>query len=287
MIIVTGATGQLGRGIVKHLIERMPLNTIGVSVREPAKASDLEALGVRVRYGDFTDPASLAKAFEGADQVLIVSSNARASGGDPLAQHHHAINAARDAGAQRIVYTSHMAASAFSAFPPMRDHAATEAMLSASSVPWTALHHGFYAASGLMLMGNAHETGVIETPADGKVAWTAHADLAEAAAIILADEGRYDGPTPPLTGAEALDLSDFAVIAAEVWGRPVERCVMADDDFRTRMTTLGVSQSVANIALGLYTASRDGEFAAVNSTLGHLLRRAPITMRTLMDQQTN
>ena len=151
MIIVTGATGQLGRLIVEKLVGLVPPNQIGVSVRDPKKATDLQALGVRVRQGDFNDAAGLRYAFEGATQVLMVSSNARASGGDPLAQHRTAISAAKAVGARRIVYTSQMAASAASAFPPAQDHAATEVMLSQCGLAWTALRHGFYAESGLML----------------------------------------------------------------------------------------------------------------------------------------
>src|SRR5687768_15452866 len=98
MIIVTGATGQLGRAVVQQLVARVPADQIGVSVREPTKAGELAALGVRVRRGDFTDPASLRHAFAGARQVLIVSSNARATGGDTLAQHRAAIEAARAVG---------------------------------------------------------------------------------------------------------------------------------------------------------------------------------------------
>lgn len=284
MIIVTGATGQLGRAIVEQLNKRAAPETIGVSVRDPGKAADLGALGIRVRQGDFTDRASLAHAFEGATQVLIVSSNARASGGDPLVQHREAIDAARTAGARRIVYTSHMAASATSAFPPMLDHAATEAMLGASGVAWTALRHGFYAASGLMLMGDALNTGLVEAPADGKVAWTAHADLAEAAAIILAEEGRFDGPTPPLTGPEALDLSDLAAIATSVSGGKIERRIIADDELRAMMAARGVPDTAVRIALGLYAASRDGEFAKIDPTLEQLLGRRPIAMRALIEQ---
>ncbi len=132
MIIVTGASGQLGRAIVEKLVERVPVSQVGASVRDPEKASTLAAL--RVRRGDFADPASLSDAFEGATQVLIVSSNASAYGGDPLAQHRAAIEAARAAGAGRVVYTSHMAASSASLFPPMLDHAATEEMLSQSGL---------------------------------------------------------------------------------------------------------------------------------------------------------
>lgn len=282
MIIVTGATGQLGRQIVERLARRVPVDRIGATCRDPAKAAGLAALGVRVRAGNFDDAASLPHAFEGATQVLIVSSNARATGGDPLAQHQAAIDAAKAAGAGRIVYTSHMGVGATSAFPPMWDHAATEDMLRASGVAWTALRHGFYAGSGIAMLGDALTTGTLAAPADGKVSWTAHADLAEAAAIILASPGRFDGPTPPLTGAEALDLAEIAALAADVSGRPVQRDTISEDDLRGRMVARGVPPAGVAIALGLYAASHAGEFAAVDPTLANLIERPPITMRALL-----
>lgn len=285
MIIITGATGHLGHAIVEKLVGRVAASQVGASVRDVKKAAGLAALGVRVRQGDFDDPASLRHAFEGATQVLIVSSNARAYGGDALAQHRSAIEAARAVGAKRLVYTSHMAASDSSAFPPMLDHAATEAMLQQSGLPWTALRNGFYAASGIALMGDATETGVLEAPADGKVSWTAHADLAEAAAIVLASDGRYDGPTPPLTGSQALDLADLAGIASELLGRSVRRQTLADGDLRAKMAARGAPAHAVDIVLGLYVASRKGEFAPVDPTLEGLLGRRPLGMRDLLAQK--
>ena len=99
--------------------------------------------------------------------------------------HRTAIEAATAAGVERIVYTSHMGANAASPFAPMPDHAATEAALRDSGVAYTALRSGFYATSGIMLMGRALETGTLAAPEDGPVSWTAHADLAEAAALAL------------------------------------------------------------------------------------------------------
>ena len=282
MIIVTGATGHLGRAIVEQLVGRLAADQVGVSVRDPSKASDLAALGVRVRRGDFAEPASLTHAFEGATQVLVVSSNAAAHGGDPLAQHRAAIEAARAAGARRVVYTSHMGASATSLFPPMLDHAATEAMLGESGLAWTSLRNGFYASSGLALAGDGWKTGVIEAPADGKVSWATHADLAAAAAIVLTSEGRFDGPTPPLTGAEALDLADLAALGSELLGRPVRRQVLTDDEQQARMSARGAPPGAVRLVLGLYRASRAGEFAAVDPTLAQLLGRRPTPVRDLL-----
>ena len=285
MIVVTGAAGHLGRVIVTNLIARVPSGRVGASARDPAKVADLEALGVRVRCGDFDDIETIKHSFEGATQVLIVSSNARAFGGDPLAQHRNAINAARAVGVKRIVYTSHMAAGPTSLFPPILDHAATEVMLADSGLAWTALRNGFYAASGIALMGDALKTGVIETPADGKISWTAHGDLAEAAAIILADEGRYDGSTPPLTGSQSLNYDDVAEMVSKLINKPMRHEVLTDEALRAKIVARGAPEAAVNILLGLYRASRKGEFATVDPTLTQLLGRNPITMRELIAEK--
>ena len=272
MIVVTGATGLLGGAVVERLLGKVPAAEIGVSVRDPAKATALADRGVRLRRGDYDDAASLAHAFEGAEQLLLVS--AAATGEPALRQHATAIDAARAAGVRRIVYTSHMGANPASAFAPMPDHAATEAMLADSGLAFTALRNGFYTSSGRMLLGQAFETGELAAPADGPVSWTAHDDLAEAAAIVLTDEGRFEGPTPPLTGSAALDL---AGLAAEVIGRPIRRTVLTDAQYREALP-----EPVAEMLLGLFAASRAGEFAAVDPTLGELLGRPPLTVRDVL-----
>jgi NAD(P)H dehydrogenase (quinone) len=282
MIIVTGATGQLGRQIVKKLVAHVATSQIGISVRDPSKVKDLEALGVRVRQGDFDNPDSLRDAFDGAHQVFVVSSNARASGDDPLAQHRNAIAAAKAAGAKRIVYTSQISASSTSAFPPAHDHAATEEMLHQSGLLWTALRHGFYASSGLQIMAEAFKTGLLQTAQDGKFSWVAHDDLAEAAAMVLTHEGKYNGPTPPFTGPEALDFGDLARIASEVTGKRIERQIIADDIMRANIAARGTPPRAVELILGLYRAARNGEFAKVDPTLEELIGRPRLTMRQLM-----
>jgi NAD(P)H dehydrogenase (quinone) len=276
MIIVTGAAGQLGRGIVDRLLERVPADQVGVSVRDPEKAADLRDRGVRVRRGDFGDALSLEAAFEGASQVLIVSSNA--IGEESVQYHRTAIEAAQKAGAERILYTSHQGSNPASPFAPMPDHAATEAILQSSGVPFTALRNGFYADNGLRLLGQALTTGTIVAPEDGPVSWTTHADLAEAAAIILTQEGRFDGLSPALTAAEALTLADVAEIASEVTGRTITRVTVSDEEWKNGLVSHGVPEDQAAMLVGLFAASRQGGFATVDPTLADLLGRPPISM---------
>ncbi|MFD7716689.1 NAD(P)H-binding protein [Streptomyces sp. NPDC059814] len=283
MIIVTGATGKLGRRIVEGLLTRLPAEQVGISVRDPEKAKEFADRGVRVRRGSFTDAAGLAHAFEGASQVLIVSVDKM--GDECVRQHRLAIDGAVAAGARRILYTSQMGARHDSHFQACRDHAATEDALRASGVPFTSLRNGFYAASALQFAAHGIESGEIVLPADGPVTWTTHADLADAAAAVLADEGRFDGPTPPLTAAQALTFDDIAGIAGDITGRTVTRTTAPDAEFREQLMGQGAPAETADQLLGIFAAARAGEFSAVDPTLAALIGREPLSMSSVLHEQ--
>lgn len=280
MIVVTGGTGQLGSAVIRQLLSRVPAARITASVREPDKASDLAALGVVVRRGDFADPASLAHAFAGAEQVLIVSANKL--GEEALRLHRSAIEAARTAGVSRILYTSHAGARAGSPFLPADQHAGTEAELAASGLRFTALRHGFYAESCLQMIGDDLRSGDLRTPEDGPIAWTARSDLAEADAVILASAGECDGITPPLAATQALTMADIARIASEVTGRDVRHTIVTDDEWRERKVASGTPAFYADMLLGTFRAARRGDFAATAPTLETLLGRAPRSMQAAL-----
>ena len=281
MIVITGATGQLGSLIVASLLERVPAEEVGVSVRDPGRAADLAERGVRVRRGDFSEPNSLADAFEGATQVLIVSANE--IGENAVGAHAAAIDAARAAGAERILYTSHQGASADSPFAPMVDHTATERYLAGTGTPFTSLRNGFYATTVPFILGQALTTGEIVAPADGPVSWTTHADLAEAAAIILADPGRFDGPTPPLTALDTFDLEDVAGILTKLTGRTIRRTVADDDEWAAGLAAHGAPEALATMMLGMFRAARHGEFSATSPTLGDLLGRPATALSPFLE----
>jgi uncharacterized protein YbjT (DUF2867 family) len=245
-------------------------------VRDPAKARALEERGVRVRRGDFDDPRSLAHSFEGASQVLVVSANAL--GDTAVRLNRTAIEAAKAAGARRILYTSHMGSSPDSLFPPMHTHAETEAALQELGVSFTSLRNGFYLSSAAMHLQRALDTGELAVPEDGPVAWAAHADLAEVAALALTTDDLH-GMTPALTGAEALDMGDLAAITAELTGRPIRRVVVPDADFHAGLLAAGLPEPVADLSLGMFVASRRGEFAPPDPTLARLLGREPTPVR--------
>lgn len=282
MIIVTGATGALNGATVEHLLKLVPAGRIGVSVRDTAKARHFAERGVRVRRGSYDDPEALLDSFEGAEQVLLVSSND--PGADQVSLHRVGIESAVRAGARRILYTSHQHTGLDSPFLPARHHAATEALLANSGVAWTSLRNGFYAHSLDWQLGPWRETGVIMAPADGPVSWTDRGDEAEAAAVLLAGDRPFDGPVT-LTAAAAVTFDEIAEIASGLTGRDIRRVVVDDEKWVADQVTHGAPEPVARLLLGGFQAAREGRFAQVDPLLADLLGREPRTVRDLLAER--
>jgi len=275
MITITGATGALNGATVDNLLEHVPASEVVVVTRDPARAQRFTDRGVQVRHGDYADPDSLPGAFAGADQLLLVSSND--PGADAVRLHRTAIDAAVTAGVRRILYTSHQGAAADTPFRPGRDHAATEALLADSGVPWTSLRNGFYAHSLGFMLGPWRETGVITVPADGPVSWTAREDAAEAATTILVSDGSYDGPVT-LTASAAPTFADLAAIASELTWRPVTLVVVDAEEWVAARVAAGQPHGAVMFLLGMFQAAHGGYFAGTDPLLGTLLRREPRTV---------
>src|SRR5471032_2796709 len=138
MIIVTGASGQLGQLIIAGLLKTTPAAQIVAAVRDVAKAAHFAALGVQVRRADYNDPATLDAAFQGASKVLLISSNDL---GARAAQHRNVIDAARRAGASLLAYTSVLHADT-SSLGLAAEHRETEQAVRASGLPYTLLRNG-------------------------------------------------------------------------------------------------------------------------------------------------
>lgn len=270
MIITTGATGRLGGLVVEQLLEQVGPDRVAVSVRDRERAQHLAARGVDVRVGDYADPAAMTSSLEGADTVLLVSG--AALGEEGVRQHGQAIEAARRAGVRRVVYTSHQCAAPGTRFTPGQDHHATEELLAASGLRWTSLRDGFHAATLAFWLAAAAD-GVLRLPEDGPVSWTTHEDLAAAAARVLLDDDLPDGPTPPLTGPEALDAAGVAERASALTGTAYRRELVTDEEYVAALTAHGTPAPVAALLLSMFTASRAGEFGVVDPHLAGLLGR--------------
>jgi uncharacterized protein YbjT (DUF2867 family) len=193
------------------------------------------------------------------------------------------IDAAVRAGASRVLFTSHQAASPNSLYPPLRPHAATEAHLAEQGVAYTALRHGVYASAFEIYAPAALQTGELRLPEDGPVSWTTHADLAEADVIALTRPAALEGITPPLTAREALDFADVARILSDLTGHTITRVVVDDEEWKTTALERGLSAPVADFTLGTFRAARRGEFNLTDPTLENLLGRPAISARAVLE----
>jgi len=269
-IVVTGATGQLGRLIVEHLINRgvAPAEITAVG-RNTARLADLAATGVATAVIDYTDPASLAAAFAGADLLMLVSSS---EVGQRVAQHTNAITAAAAAGVGRIVYTSAPKADT-SALILAPDHKATEEALRASGVPFTILRNGWYTENYAAAVQQAREMGVYLTSAgDGRVASASRTDYAEAAAVVLTTPG-HENTVYELAGDVAWSGAEMAQALTEVVGRPVVFTAVSPEEHTAILTGAGLDGGTVGFVVALDGNTRDGLLAGGSSDLATLIGR--------------
>ena len=278
MILVTGANGHLGRTVVDHLAKSVGPDQVIAASRDPAKLSLPD--GMEARRADFADPDSLAEAFAEVEQLLIVSVDKL--GEEARNLHRNAIDAAREAGVGRVFYTSHAGARAGSPFLPADQHAATEAELADSGLAFTALRHGFYAESCLQMIGEDLRRGELRVPESGPVSWTARDDLAQADAAILSGAMSWEGASAPLTASRALTMAEIAETASDVTSREIRHTVIPDEQWRSAKVAAGVPERYADMLLGVFRASRDGDFDVVDPTLERLLGREPRTLRDFL-----
>ena len=267
-IVVTGATGQLGRLIVEHLINRgvAPAEITAVG-RNTARLADLAETGVATAVVDYSDPASLAAAFAGADLLMLVSGS---EVGQRVAQHTNAITAAAAAGVGRIVYTSAPKADT-SALILAPEHKATEEALRASGVPFTILRNGWYTENYAAAVQQAKDTGVYLTSAGaGRVASASRSDYAEAAAVVLTTPG-HENAVYELAGDVAWTGTDMAVALTEVVGRPVVFTAVSPEEHTAILTGAGLDGGTVGFVVALDGNTRDGLLAGGSSDLATLI----------------
>jgi NAD(P)H dehydrogenase (quinone) len=237
MIVVTGATGQLGRLVIQQLIERgVPASNIVAAVRTPAKAADLAALGLQVREADYTRPATLAAAFQGAERVLLISSS---EVGQRLPQHRAVIDAAREARVGQLVYTSLLRADS-SPLGLAAEHKATEALIVASGLTHALLRNGWYTENYLASVPPALQHGAfIGSVGAGRIASATRADYAAAAAAVLA-QPVGGNRSYELAGDTSYTLAEFVAELNHQTGRSVVYQDLPQKDFEGALVGAGL-----------------------------------------------
>ncbi|WP_295104771.1 SDR family oxidoreductase [uncultured Microbacterium sp.] len=266
-ILVTGATGNLGRLVIASLLERgADPQSIIAGARDVAKAEDL---GVRVARLDYTDPSSVTSALEGVDSVLLVSGS---EVGQRVAQHQAVIDAARSAGVTKFVYTSAPKATT-SDLVLAPEHKATEELITASGLPAVILRNNWYTENYAADLARAAETGVLASGAgDGRVASASRKDFAEAAAVVLLEDGHI-GQVYELGGDVAWDYTQLAAAIAEVSGRDVTYQPLTADEQLAGLQAAGLDEGTAGFVVALDAGIASGALSESDGTLARLIGR--------------
>ncbi|TGO03960.1 NAD(P)H-binding protein [Serinibacter arcticus] len=272
LIAVTGATGHLGRAVTEELTSGG--HRLRLVVRDPARAPRGHHEIALASYGD-GDAARIS--FDGADTLLLVSA---AESADRLEQHRTVVDAATAAGVRHVVYTSFLGAAPDATFTLARDHWATEEHLRASGMAFTFLRDAFYLDLLPLLAG---EDGVIRGPAgQGRFAAVARADVARAAAAVLADPAPHAGRTYELTGPEALTLADVAATVTRLTGRSTSFHDETLQEAYASRAAYGAPPWQLDAWVSTYTAAAAGEMGPVTDDLARLTGRAPIGLAQLL-----
>ncbi|GAA5164116.1 SDR family oxidoreductase [Amycolatopsis dongchuanensis] len=266
MIVVTGATGHLGRLVVAGLKEKVPADQIVAAVRSPEKAADL---GVTVRKADYNDPSSLAAALEGADKVLLISGS---EVGKRVPQHTAVVEAAKQAGVSLLVYTSAPKADT-SPLILAPEHKATEEAIRAAGLPYTILRNGWYNENYEQTVQQAVQTGgFIGSAGEGRTASAARADYAAAAVAVLTGEG-HENKIYELSGDVAWTRAELAETIAQVAGKPVTYTDLTPEQHKAALLEAGLPEGTAGFVVALDGNTKDGLLGEVTSDLHDLIGR--------------
>lgn len=268
--LITGATGQLGRLTIDSLLARgTDPQTIVAGARDLSKAADLADRGIRVVALDYDDAASVSAALDGVDSVLLISGS---EVGRRTSQHKAVIDAAKAAGVGKLVYTSAPKATT-SDLVLAPEHKATEELIVASGVPAVILRNNWYTENYVGSAAQAAESGVLAASVgDGKVASASRQDFADAAAVVLLEDGHI-GEVYELAGDVAWDFSELAAAVAEVVGRPVEYTALSTEEHAAQLAEAGLDEGTIGFVTALDAGIRGGALAETDGTLARLIGR--------------
>ncbi len=275
-IVVTGASGQLGRLVIRDLRQIAPAaNVIGVA-RHATAAHELASLEVELRAGDYEDFASMVRVFTGADKVLMISSSE--IGSRRVAQHRNVVEAARAAGVASLAYTSILHADK----NPMvlaAWHRETESLIRASGVPFVLLRNGWYSENYTTnAIAAATQGTLLGAASNGRISSAARADFALAAAAVLAMPGIQSGRIYELAGDTSYTLDDLAAEISRQALKPVTYRDLDEAAYKAALTSAGLAEDYAQLYAESDAKAALGSLFDESRELSGLIGRPTTTM---------
>jgi len=267
-IVVTGATGHLGRHVVEQLLEKVPAEQITAVVRTPEKAADFAARGVRIAVADYNAPETFDDLFASGDKVLLISGNEFDKG--RVGQHKVVLDAAKAAGVALFAYTS-APGSLTAALAD--DHRATEQVILESGVTYALLRNGWYHENYTEQLAPALEHGaVVQAAGEGTVASASRADYAAAAVAVLTGEG-HENKTYELSGDEAWGFAEYAAELSKQTGKEIAYNPVSLEAYSGILTGAGMPGPLVAILASVETSIEKGELAVTTGDLSRLAGR--------------
>ncbi|MEE1771901.1 SDR family oxidoreductase [Streptomyces sp. JV185] len=268
-IVVTGATGALGRLVVDQLLATVPASEVVAVVRDEEKAAALAARGIELRVADYDRPESLKDVFRAGDRVLLISGS---EVGRRVPQHTAVIDAAKAAGVAQLAYTG-VLGGPDADFRLADEHKATEQLILDSGLPHTFLRNGWYTENYTANLAPVLEHGaVVANAGDGRVASATRADYAAAAAAVLTGEGHI-GAVYELSGDVAWSLAEYAAEIAKATGKEIEYRNVPASVHQEILVGAGVPEFFAEILVDVDEAIGRGLLATTSGDLARLTGR--------------
>ncbi|SFD76848.1 NAD(P)H dehydrogenase (quinone) [Chitinophaga sp. CF118] len=282
MILVTGASGHLGKLTIDFLLKKQTSNTIAALVRDTTKAEELKATGITLRKGDYADYASLLQAFKGIDTLVLVSSGSMEN---RVAQHINAINAAKENGVKHIIYTSMLQTSEKSKFTAGIDHFHTEVYLKTSGIPYTVFRNTFYAEVIPMFMGDALTSGNwYFNGGNTQANFAARTDMAEALANVAVNSSAHASKVYEITSGKTYSLTEVASIISKIIGKEFNYTAISTADQAAAMKQAGLPEYVIELIGTIGETIAAGEIDLVDPSLETLLKRKPLGLEETLTQ---
>ena len=269
-IVITGATGQLGRHVVEALLERnVPAEDIVAAGRSVEKLAGFAERGVRVKAMDYADARSVAAALKGAQKVLLISGS---EVGQRVEQHRTVIEAAKAEGVELLAYTS-IANADTTGMRLAAEHQATEAILRESGVPFVLLRNGWYLENYTdQLPGTLAQGGLAGSAGDGRVSAASRADYAHAAAAVLVAEEQA-GKVYELGGDNAFSMADLAAEITAATGKAITYQDLPAPDYAGMLAGFGVPEAFADILADSDLGIARGDLLVSTGDLRRLIGR--------------
>ncbi|MGW7268706.1 SDR family oxidoreductase [Streptomyces sp. NPDC054842] len=268
-IVVTGATGHLGRLVIDGLLEKVPAAEVAAVVRDKEKAADLAARGVELRVADYDAPETLADAFAAGDRVLLISGS---EVGRRVAQHRAVIDAAKGAGVALLAYTGILGGPEAD-FRLADEHKATERAILGSGLPYAFLRNGWYHENYTENLAPVLAHGaVVQSAGEGRVASASRADYAAAAVAVLTGEG-HENSTYELSGDTAWSFAEYAAELSRQTGREIGYSSVPAEAHQEILVGAGLPEPFAAVLVDVDGAIARGLLARTDGDLARLTGR--------------